>query len=104
MAHTYGEVLERSYPNIFECISNPHGRSAIVDIGSGYAGILIAAMQQHDCIAIGIGAPSPPPPPFRASAAPVYPVSCMPQAGPVGNTTTRSYGAVRFACMRREVP
>ena len=59
MAHTYGEVLERSYANIFECISDPHGRSVIVDVGSGYAGILIAAVQQHDCLAIGIGAPPP---------------------------------------------
>ena len=59
MAHTYGEVLERSYPQIFDHIRMPGEHSAILDIGSGYAGILFAAVQQHACIAIGIG-PAPP--------------------------------------------
>lgn len=62
MAHTYGEVLAQSYPQIFEHMRTEGGNSAILDIGSGYAGILFAAVQQHDCIAVGIG--SAPPLPF----------------------------------------
>ena len=63
MAHTYGEVLERSYEQIFEYIDVKGATGAILDIGSGYGGVLFAAVQRHGCLALGIGALNPPPPP-----------------------------------------
>ena len=65
MSHTYGEVLASSYDDIFACSNSNGAASAILDIGSGYGGILFAAVQRQEFLAFGIGgnSPLPPPPP-----------------------------------------
>lgn len=56
MAHTYGEVLEGSFDEVFKFLQGPH--TAFVDVGSGFGSIVFAAAQ-HGCLSIGIGAPPP---------------------------------------------
>ena len=79
MSHTYGEVLERSYSNIFRYMDVEGATSAILDVGSGYGGILVAAVQQYDRLAYGIGASKlplrywKPPPPLHLVSAPATP-------------------------------
>ncbi len=52
MAHTYGEVLVPSFPDIFTFATSPQ-QTIFVDAGSGYGALLVAAVSviQH---AIGI--------------------------------------------------
>lgn len=54
MAHTYGEVLEGSFGEVFNFLRGP--LPAFVDVGSGFGSIVFAAAQ-HGCLSIGIGTP-----------------------------------------------
>ncbi len=54
MAHTYGEVLPPSFPDIFSFARNPQ-QTVFIDAGSGYGALLTAAVAVHGCShAIGI--------------------------------------------------
>ena len=46
MAHTYGEVLPSSFPDIFALATDP-AQTVFVDAGSGYGALLIQAVQQY---------------------------------------------------------
>ena len=53
MAHTYGEVLPPSFPNIFSFAHSE--QSVFIDAGSGYGALLIAAVREYGCqFALGI--------------------------------------------------
>ena len=53
MAHTYGEVLPPSFPDIF---SSAHSeQSVFIDAGSGYGALLVAAVREYGCqFALGV--------------------------------------------------
>ncbi len=54
MAHTYGEVLPPSFPDIFSFARNPQ-QTVFIDAGSGYGALLAAAVTVYGCShAIGI--------------------------------------------------
>lgn len=54
MAHTYGEVLPPSFPNIFRFAHIP-GQTVFIDAGSGYGALLVAAIKDYGCQhAIGV--------------------------------------------------
>lgn len=54
MAHTYGEVLPPSFPDVFSFATDPQ-QTVFVDAGSGYGSLLIAAVKDYGCKhAIGI--------------------------------------------------
>ena len=54
MSHTYGEVLDKSFPDIFGFVSDP-ATTVFVDAGSGYGALLFAAVREYGCKhAIGI--------------------------------------------------
>lgn len=54
MAHTYGEVLPPSFPDIFSFARNPQ-QTVFIDAGSGYGALLAAAVTVYGCShAIGV--------------------------------------------------
>ena len=54
MAHTYGEVLPPSFPDVFSLAKLP-SQSVFIDAGSGYGALLIAAVSEYGCQhAIGV--------------------------------------------------
>ena len=54
MAHTYGEVLPPSFPDIFRLAADP-SQTVFVDAGSGYGALLIDSVQTHGFLhAVGI--------------------------------------------------
>jgi hypothetical protein len=54
MAHTYGEVLPPSFPDIFSFARDPQ-QTVFIDAGSGYGALLAAAVTVYGCShAIGI--------------------------------------------------
>ena len=54
MAHTYGEVLPPSFPEIFSFARDPQ-QTVFIDAGSGYGALLAAAVAVYGCShAIGI--------------------------------------------------
>ena len=48
MAHTYGEVLPPSFPDIFSFARNPQ-QTVFIDAGSGYGALLAAAVTVYGC-------------------------------------------------------
>ena len=48
MAHTYGEVLPPSFPDIFSFARSPE-QTVFVDAGSGYGALLISAVRDYGC-------------------------------------------------------
>lgn len=48
MAHTYGEVLPPSFPDIFSFAHSPE-HSVFIDAGSGYGTLLVAAVREYGC-------------------------------------------------------
>ena len=54
MAHTYGEVLSPSFPDIFR-FARPPEQTIFIDAGSGYGALLTAAVTEYGCrYALGI--------------------------------------------------
>ncbi|DBA85292.1 TPA: hypothetical protein ACH3X2_005984 [Trebouxia sp. C0005] len=54
MAHTYGEVLPPSFPDIFSSAGDPQ-QTVFIDAGSGYGALLAAAVSVYGCShAIGV--------------------------------------------------
>lgn len=47
MAHTYGEVLPPSFPDIFNVADS--GPRVFIDAGSGYGALLVAAVTKYGC-------------------------------------------------------
>lgn len=53
MARTYGEILEASFPDVFQIASGPD--TVFIDIGSGHGKIVVSAVKDFGCQhAIGI--------------------------------------------------
>ena len=54
MAHTYGEVLPPSFPDIF-CFAHSPDQTVFIDAGSGYGALLISAVMDYGCqYALGV--------------------------------------------------
>ena len=54
MAHTYGEVLSPSFPDLFS-FARPPEQTVFIDAGSGYGALVIAAVTEYGCQrAVGI--------------------------------------------------
>lgn len=48
MAHTYGEVLPPSFPDIFSFARSPV-QTVFIDAGSGYGALVISAVKDYGC-------------------------------------------------------
>ena len=48
MAHTYGEVLFPSFPEIFS-LAKPPEHTVFIDAGSGYGALLVASVREYGC-------------------------------------------------------
>lgn len=48
MAHTYGEVLALSFPDIFSFAQCPE-QTVFIDAGSGYGALLVASIREYGC-------------------------------------------------------
>ena len=54
MAHTYGEVLQSSFPAIFACLPPQEGPRLFVDLGSGHGALCLAAVSCGFDRALGV--------------------------------------------------